>query len=124
MPSTGSTAETVKPKGQASLKKAIFQGTASERKSKQWTVIKNAVTIHQCKDIVMLQTVRKDGFRAKINIVEGENTTTKLLSQHNSNTVATTEKNNMHICICLTFFWKILCIQGALNAKRLECMEW
>lgn len=106
MSSTDSTTETVNPKGHASLKQAVFQVAAQDRKSKQWTVIKNAATIHQCKDIVMHQTVKKDEFRANINIVEGENTATKLLIQHYNSDTSNHRKNNMHICIRLTIFLK------------------
>ncbi len=68
---TSNASETVKPKlSQVSLGDAFARGTAYEKKSKRWNEITNSVAIHVAKDMVLLGTVEKDGFKAMIELLD------------------------------------------------------
>lgn len=65
---TSSAGETLKPESQTSLEEAFAQGTTCDRKSKQWNDIMDTITIHVCKDMVLIKTAERD--RAMIKILD------------------------------------------------------
>ncbi len=63
--------EIVKPKSsQVSPEDASARGTAYENKSKQWNKITNSIKIYPAKDMVLLSTVEKVGFKAMIKTLD------------------------------------------------------
>ncbi|XP_037124783.1 E3 SUMO-protein ligase ZBED1-like [Syngnathus acus] len=55
---------------QRTIQETTTRGAPYDRKSKRWTDITNAITIHLAKDLVALNTVEKEGFKHMIKTLD------------------------------------------------------